>query len=51
MIFAGILTGHVTTIYGMIKDLPADQSDAVISKIASDMNRTSVPDVMSKLGE
>jgi hypothetical protein len=45
-----ILT-DINTIYGMIKDLPADQSDAVISKIASDMNRTSVPDVMSKLGE
>ena len=46
----GILN-DIKIIYGKIKDekLPKDQADAVVAKIASDMNRTSVPEVMKNL--
>lgn len=44
----GILN-DIKTIYGKIKELPKDQADAVVAEIASDMNRTSVPEVMKKL--
>jgi hypothetical protein len=46
----GILN-DIKTIYGKIEDakLPKDQADAVVAKIASDMNRTSVPEVMKNL--
>jgi hypothetical protein len=33
------------------ESLPKDQADAVVAKIASDMNRTSVPEVMKKLDQ
>jgi hypothetical protein len=48
----GILN-DIKIIYGKIEDakLPKDQADAVISKIASDMNRTSVSEVMKKLDQ
>jgi hypothetical protein len=48
-----ILT-DVNTIYSAIgghKSLSTEQADAVISKIASDMNRTSVSEVMKKLDQ
>jgi hypothetical protein len=46
----GILN-DIKIIYGKIEDakLPKDQADAVVAKIASDMNRTSVPEVMKNL--
>jgi hypothetical protein len=49
----GILN-DIKIIYGKIeeaKKLPKDQADAVVAKIASDMNRTSVPEVMKKLDQ
>jgi hypothetical protein len=48
----GILN-DIKIIYGKIEDakLPKDQADAVVAKIASDMNRTSVPEVMKKLDQ
>ena len=48
----GILN-EIKTIYGKIEDakLPKDQADAVVAKIASDMNRTSVSEVMKKLDQ
>jgi hypothetical protein len=46
----GILN-DIKIIYGKIEEakLPKDQADAVVAKIASDMNRTSVPEVMKNL--
>jgi hypothetical protein len=46
----GILN-DIKIIYGKIEDakLPKDQADAVVAKIASDMNRTSVSEVMKNL--
>jgi len=46
----GILN-DIKIIYNTIKEakLPKDKADAVVAKIASDMNRTSVPEVMEKL--
>jgi hypothetical protein len=46
----GILN-DIKIIHGKIEDakLPKDQADAVVAKIASDMNRTSVPEVMKNL--
>jgi hypothetical protein len=46
----GILN-DIKIIYGKIGDakLPKDQADAVVAKIASDMNRTSVSEVMKNL--
>jgi hypothetical protein len=48
----GILN-DIKIIYGKIEDakLPKDQADAVVAKIASDMNRTSVSEVMKKLDQ
>jgi hypothetical protein len=48
----GILN-DIKIIYGKIEEakLPKDQADAVVAKIASDMNRTSVPEVMKKLDQ
>jgi hypothetical protein len=48
----GILN-DIKIIYGKIEDakLPKDQVDAVVAKIASDMNRTSVSEVMKKLDQ
>lgn len=46
----GILN-DIKIIYGKIEKLPKDQADAVVAKIASDMNRTSVPEVMQNLDQ
>jgi hypothetical protein len=48
----GILN-DIKIIYGKIEEakLPKDQADAVVAKIASDMNRTSVPEVMKNLDQ
>lgn len=46
----GILN-DIKIIYNTIKGLPKDQADAIVAKIASDMNRTSVPEVMQNLDQ
>ena len=43
------IINDIKIIYSKIEKLPKDQADAVIAKIVSDMNRTSVPEVMKTL--
>ena len=43
------IINDIKIIYNKIKKLPKDKADAIVAKIASDMNRTSVPEVMEKL--
>ena len=47
---SGVLS-HVDEVYGKIKDLPPDQFNSVLNQIATDMNETSVSDVMGRLDE